>query len=186
MGRVWGVSAAPHFEKVSPLCCSKHECCVCVDVLPREVELLLPAGVERYEQVGASVPPHLRDLSLITCLLRRREFRRHRAHETLLFARSLSASLARALLARPRPNFSNQKCCQKKSVVQEREKVQCERVERAPRATAKASGAGACARGRGFDSRPAHVFLFLRSNTATRVVFRPPCAEPCGNTAERG
>ena len=184
MGRVWGFSAAPHFEKVSPLCCSKHECCVCVDVLPREVELLLPAGVERYEQVGASVPPHLRDLSLITCLLRRREFRRHRAHETLLFARSLSASLARALLDQDFSEMLNNK----KSLWcrQEREKVQCERVERAPRATAKASGAGACARGRGFDSRPAHVFLFLRSNTATRVVFRPPCAEPCGNTAERG
>ena len=185
MGRVWGFSAAPHFEKVSPLCCSKHECCVCVDVLPREVELLLPAGVQRYEQVGASVPPHLRDLSLITRLLRCREFRRHRAHETLLFARSLSLPLALALLDPKKSVTFPIGNVQKSAVLVRQSEKRCS-VERAPRATAKASGAGACARGRGFDSRPAHVFLFLRSNTATRVVFRPPCAEPCGNTAERG
>ena len=186
MGRVWGFSAAPHFEKVSPLCCSKHECCVCVDVLPREVELLLPAGVERYEQVGASVPPHLRDLSLITRLLRRREFRRHRAHETLLFARSSSLCLSGSGPPGPKKGVTFPIGNVQKSAVLVRQSERRCSVERAPRATAKASGAGACAKGRGFDSRPAHVFLFLRSNTATRVVFRAPCAEPCCNTAERG
>merc|ERR1711959_267602 len=59
--------------------------------LPRQVKLLFSARVQRYEKVGASVPPHLRNLRLVASLLRRSELR----HLSSLALSPLSPPIAR-------------------------------------------------------------------------------------------